>query len=703
MLRKIFEPTKIGNMELKNRLIVSAMVTNFCDENGIATERYIRYHEAKAKGGWGLIITEDYGIDEHGKGYSNIAGLWNDQQIESHRKVTEGVHAQGGKIAAQIYHAGRQTGSHITGQIPIAPSPIKDPTMDETPHELEVSEIKEIIEKFGKAALRAKKAGFDAVEIHAGHGYLIGEFLSPFSNKRTDEYGGNIINRTRFAVEIIENVKQKVGRDFPILIKISADEFVDGGIKIEDAKVIAMLLEEAGVDAINSSFGVYASGMYNIAPSFVPHAFKVDLAGEIKKVVNIPVIAVGRINDPLIAEAVLLSGKADLIAMGRASLADPELPNKAKEGRLEDIQHCIGCVQGCAGRINKGYPISCVVNPFTGKERELKITMAEEKKKVLIAGGGISGMQAGIIAAQRGHEVHIFEKNDRLGGRWLLASIPPNKEELNTLTVWQKTQLQKLKVKVHLNTELTIDKVEMEKPDAVIVAIGASPIIPNMPGSDLPTVVLAQDILSGKREVGKNIVIVGGGLVGAETALHLANHGKNVTVIEKKDEIVSGSEPSEKYFLLKNLEKSKVNIITSTVVKEIRENSVVVEKDNDANNKLSHDSIIGYKINKNSAAEEMHYSGYNIIKPVTKNIEEKLNSDSIVEDIQYNGYHVSKFIIKEIKNIDNIVLATGSLAENTLKENLQGKVNEVIVIGDAIKARKAFEAVDEGYRAGLSV
>ncbi|BDG32528.1 FAD-dependent oxidoreductase [Parageobacillus thermoglucosidasius] len=640
MLKKVFEPIKIGNLQLKNRLVVPPMVTNYCNTDGTVTERYIAYHEARAKGGWGLIITEATAVDERGKGFHNMAGLWSDDQIESHSRLTERVHQHGGKIAVQLYHAGRQTGSHITGVQPVAPSPIKDPTMDETPRELTKEEIKEIIEKFGDAALRAKKAGYDAVEIHGGHGYLINQFLSPFSNKRTDEYGGTLMNRARFAVEIIENVRKKVGKHFPILFRISTVEFVEGGLTIEDTKVIARMLEQAGADAIHCSTGVYKTMMYVIQPAAVPHGFSVSFAAEIKKVVSIPVIAVGRINDPLIAESVLLSDKADLISMGRAALADPELPNKAKEGKLDEILPCIGCVQGCIGRLLKGLDICCLVNPSTGKEKEFAVEPAKEKKRVFVAGGGIAGMQSAIIAAKRGHEVHLYEKGDKLGGQWLLAAVPPSKTELNTLTIWLKAQLDKLGVHVHLKTELNENIIENENPDAVIIATGAKPFVPNIPGVNLPEVVLAQDVLAGKKDVGQSVVVVGGGLVGAETAAHLANHGKKVVIIEMQKEIVKDGEPAVKYFLLKDLQEHNVEIITSATVKEIKQGSITFEKDH---------------------------------------------------------------VMKEIRDVDNVVIAVGSKPENTLADKLQGKVEKLITVGDALKVRKALEAMEEGYRAGLAV
>ncbi|WBW97265.1 oxidoreductase [Oceanirhabdus sp. W0125-5] len=641
MLKKVFEPIKIGTMEIKNRFVVPPMVVNFANEDGTANERFIAYIEEKAKGGWGLIIPENYTMDPEAKGFLKLPGLWNDDQIASHKELTDRAHKHGAKIVVQINHAGRQTASAITGVQPVAPSPIPDPTIGETPKELTVEEIHEIVEKFGDAALRGKKAGFDGIEVHGSHGYLINQFMSPFSNKRTDEYGGTIQNRARFALEVIENMKKKIGEDFPIIYRMSVNELVVGGLTTEESKVIAMMLEEAGVHAIHATNGVYASAQYIIPPAAVKHGWSSDISAEIKKVVSIPVITVGRVTDPLIAESILAAGKADLVSMGRASLADPHLPNKAKEGKLEEITRCIGCLQGCAGRNVKQLPVQCLVNPMTGNESEFKLEEAEDKKKVLIAGGGVAGMEAAIVAAKRGHEVHLYEKNKKLGGQWILAAVPPSKEELNTLTVWQKTQLNKLGVNINLNTALTEEIVEDMKPDTVIVATGAKPFVPNIPGKDQENVVIANDVLAGLKEVGTNVVVIGGGLVGAETAAHLANHGKKVTIVEMLPEIVQGGEPAVNYFLFKDLEKNNVQILTNTSVKEILNNEVVIAD--------------------------------------KEGIESKL------------------------ENIDSVVMAIGSRPVNELASKLEGKVEEVITIGDAVKVRKAFEAIDEGFRVGLQI
>ncbi|BDR16613.1 FAD-dependent oxidoreductase [Vibrio sp. STUT-A11] len=640
MLNHVFSPISIGNMVVKNRLVVPPMVSNYANEDGTCTEQFISYHEEKAKGGWGLIIVEDYKINPEAGGFVKLPGLWDDSQIESHKQLTERVHQHGAKIAAQIYHAGRETSAEITGVQPVAPSAIPDPVVNAMPRELSVEEIQQLVEQFGDTALRAKKAGFDAVEIHGAHGYLVNQFMSPFSNKRIDQYGGTILNRARFALEIIANIRSKVGSDFPLIYRMSVNEFVEGGLTTEDSKVISMLLENAGIDLIHASNGVYASTETIIPPTAVGHAWSANISEELKKVVSIPVIAVGRINDPLIAESVLRSKQADMISMGRGSLADPHLPNKAQAGQFDDIIRCIGCLQGCIQRNAQQLPIKCLVNPMTGHESERQITPASREKKVFIIGGGIAGMEAAIVAAQRGHKVEIFEKNSRLGGQWVLAAIPPTKEELGSFTVWQVNQLNKLGVIVHLNTELTLDMIRDNQPDSVIIATGASPFVPNIPGKELGHVLTANDILQGSAQAGKRVVVIGGGLVGSETAAHLANHGHDVSIIEMNSDIFVGTPSATKHYLMKDLQHHNVAILTNTQVKEIHSDAVVVDN---------------------------------------------------------NGQ------LQTLAAIDNVVMAIGSRPVSFSVEELEQHVSEIVTIGDAQKVRKAMEAVEEGYLAGLTL
>ena len=639
MLKNLFSPISIGKVEIPNRLVVPAMVTVYCNEEGTATEKFTAYHEAKARGGWGLIITEDYAVDPKGRGFPNLPGLWNDGQIESHSRFTKRIHDIGAKIFAQIYHAGRQTGKAVIGCQPVAPSPIPCPNLQEIPHELAEDEIREIVGEFGDCARRAREAGFDGIEIHGAHGYLIAQFMSLYSNKRVDAYGGDLMNRLRFPLEIISDIRLKAGDDFPIIFRISGDEMVPGGRDMEDTTAISAILEGAGVDALHISAGVY--GTYAITPpAAISHGWITGFAEEVKKVVDIPVITVGRITDPILAEAIIAGKKADLVAMGRASLADPELPNKAAAGKFSDINPCIGCMQGCIDMISQYQPAACLVNPTLGKEQEMKIEPADVKKKVFVAGGGPGGMEAAMVAARRGHEVHLFEKTGRLGGQYYTASIPPFKGEIAGFIAWQKKQLEDHRVSIHLNTELTETIVTEQKPDAVIVATGSIPVFPDFPGIKKENVVLALDVLEGKTPVGRKVVIIGGGTVGAETASHLANHGKDVTIVEMLPKLATDANALVRHFLLKDLADRKVQIHASSTVTAVSDDGLTIKREGR---------------------------------------EEKIGP------------------------FKTVVLAVGLKPLNDLQSKLEGKVTEIMTIGDAVRVGKALDAVKEGYLAGLEI
>lgn len=636
---KVFEPMKINGLELKNRMVVSAMVTNYCTPDGNATEKFIAYHEHKAKGGWGLIITEDYAVTPTAGGFVNLPGLWEDGQIESHRKLTERVHAAGGKIAAQIYHAGRETSSAVTGVQPVAPSAIREPSMPETPRELTIPEIHTLVEQFGDCAKRAKAAGFDAVEVHGAHGYLAGAFASPFSNKRSDEYGGTIRNRARFGMEIIRNIKEKCGKDYPVLYRISSVEYVPGGLGIEESKVIARLMEEAGADCIHCSQGVYASTHTIIPPSVFPRAGYVEHAAEMKKAVQIPVIAVGRINDVEIAESVLQSKKADLVTMARASLADPELPNKVLKGRGDEVIRCIGCLQGCIGENGKGNGIRCLVNPLTGMEDEYDLTPAEKAKQVLVIGGGIAGCEAAISAALKGHKVTLIEKNDRLGGQWIPASVPIGKSEFTSFLCWQKSMLEKMHVQILLNTTADAELIKLYEPDTVIIATGSRPFIPPIQGADQDFVVTAHDVLLGKTEPGNRVVVIGGGLVGAETADMLGQQCEQVTIIEMLPQIMKDGEAAPTKYMKERFSKNGVQIHTSTKLLEIGDHTVTAEKDGE------------------------------------------------------------RFVLE---NIDTVIIAVGVKTDRTLLDSMEHVSCKVLKVGDANGVKNGYLGIREGYEAGLN-
>lgn len=605
MFKKIFEPGKIGNLEIRNRLVVPPMATLYAAEDGRLTERYIRYYEEKAKGGFGLIIAEDNVVEPAGCGFTKLAGLWSDEIMEEHKELTRRVQAHGAKMAVQIYHAGRETNSGVTGMQPVAPSAIQDPSMNEVPHELTTEEVKEMVEKFAQAIRRSKEAGYDAIELHGAHGYLINQFVSPFSNKRTDEYGGTLMNRLRFPLEIIKRAKELVGDDYPMIYRISADEMVPGGLTIEDTKIIAPILEEAGIHALHVSAAVYKTGHWPSAPTAAPTTPFIKYANEIKKVVNIPVIGVNKINTPYIAESILKQDMADFVAMGRASIADPELPNKTKEGRLDEIVYCIGCWQGCQGMIAKQQSVTCLVNPRAGKEDELEIKPAKTKKKVMVVGAGPGGMQAAIVAAKRGHEVHLVERTNKLGGQWLLASIPPGKEPLNELTTWQQRELKRQNVNVVTEVEVTEENINELNPDFVILATGANPFVPPIAGINNEFVVQANDLLEGKVAIKDRVVVIGGGLVGAEVAEHIGTHNKQATIVEMAPAIVPNLEAAPKTFLMKHLEENKTNILVNTAVKEIKEDRVIVERNGQIEELLCDQVVIAIGSRSHNPLEEV--------------------------------------------------------------------------------------------------
>lgn len=577
MLDSLFNPITVKGITIKNRIAVPPMVTDYCNQDGTASERFIAYHEAKAKGGFGLIITEDYAIDPLGRGFKTVAGLWCDEQIESHSELTKRVHAHGAKIIAQIYHAGRQTNIGAIGEAPYAPTAIPCPFGTDMPREFTTEEAEEVIEKFGDAALRAKKCGFDGIEIHGGHGYLVAQFMSPYSNKRVDKFGGSFQNRMHFPIEIIKNIREKCGEDFIIDMRISADEYVEGGRNLQDTLAMVPFFEEAGLDMIHVSAGTYAACDAIVPSSYHPHAWNVDAAEAVKKICNIPVIAVGRVNDPIIANNIIKMGKADFVAMGRASLIDPDMPNKAKEGRYEDIKHCIGCNYGCLGILFSDNPIKCVLNPTLGKEWEGPVKNAEVKKNVAVIGAGPAGLTAALTAKEAGHNVIVYEKDSHAGGQFYLASIPPCKGEIADYITWQTTQCDKQGIEIKYNTEATVELMKEVKPDVIIMATGAIPSKLPIPGIDHANVCTANDILVGKVFPGFNCVVIGGGQVGAETANYLGQQLKNVTILEMANDIAVDEALAPRWALLKMLENRKVAVKTGAKVKEIKDGSVVYE------------------------------------------------------------------------------------------------------------------------------
>ncbi len=646
---RIFSPVKIGTLELKNRFVVPPMATTLNHEDGTVSDALIDYWVARAKGGWGLLIVEFAAVDPWGKVGPRHPALWDDKFIPGLRRLTDAVHGYGAKIAVQISHTGRQTFDAIIGvpgAKPVSASPIPCPLDRALPRELTVAEVYELVEKYGDAALRAQRAGFDAVEVHGAHGYLIAQFMSPYVNKRIDEFGGSFHNRMRFPVEIAGNIRRKLGSSYPLMFRFSGEERIPGGRTVDESRIVARTIVEAGIDCIDVSVGVSGSGQYIIPSAAMAPGFLLSTSEEIKKAVSVPVIAVGRINDPLMAEDAVEGGKADLIAWGRASMADPELPNKVAAGLLDEIAPCIACVQGCTRSFPLPFkPLShlgttCLVNPFCGREGEMQITPAAKTKDVFVVGGGPAGLEAAWIAAARGHRVTLFEKGSHLGGQYRLAAVPPFKQDIARAIFYYIHMCKKHGVTFKMETEATAETIIAGKPDAVILATGGAPLVPAIAGVDGKRVVTAWDILEGKTEVGMKVLVVGGGMVGCEMADFLGEHLHKVTLVEMLPEIGQDIPPQVKYFLMRRLKEYDVRIETDTKVIRFLDDGVLAQKN----------------------GEELRLEGF-----------------------------------------DTIVLALGAVSVNTLKDGLNGKVPELYVVGDALAPRQAIEAIEEGARAALKI
>ncbi|MEM2668356.1 MAG: FAD-dependent oxidoreductase, partial [Candidatus Methanomethylicaceae archaeon] len=574
-LSKIFEPINIGSLEIKNRIVMPPMSTNFANEDGSVSERQIRYYEARAIGGVGLIIVEATCIESSiGKLNPIQLCIDNDKFIAGLNELAEAITRYGARAAIQLHHAGRR--ARVTnGKQPVSASDGLSTPIGLKTRALTLKEIEELIELFAKAAERAKIAGFEAIELHGAHGYLIGQFLSPLTNRRTDKYGGDINGRARFAIEIVRRIKEKLGENFPLIFRISGDEYINGGLDIEETKIISKLLEKEGVNALHISAGAYETRHWTSAPMCIPRGHLVYLAEKIKQIVNIPVITVGRINDLYLAEDIIKNKKADLVSMGRALIADPEIINKTLNGKIENIRRCIACNR-CLSRLDEKLHISCTVNPIAGKEYKIRVKKASKPKKVLIIGGGPAGMEAARIAAIRGHEVILYEEKDKLGGQLILATIPPHKEEMKSILEYYTQELSKLEIEIKIGRKATLKDIEKISPEIIILATGAKPIIPSIPGIKNKNVITAWDVLLNTTKVGDNVVIIGGGMVGCETAEYLIKKGKKVKIIEMLPDIAVDVEFRSRTFLLERLHLNKVDILVNTELKEVMDNKAIL-------------------------------------------------------------------------------------------------------------------------------
>lgn len=639
----LFQPFKIGKMELKNRLSVPPMGTGFASEDGAVTERLIKYHERRAIGGFAFIIVEVCAIDrERGLGSRTQLSISEDSFIPGLRKLVDTVHKYGTKMAVQLYHPGRSTFSFIlNGKPPVAPSDIPDPIVRQVPHALTVDEIKDLVEKFAQGARRAKEAGFDAAEFHGAHGYLIAQFMSAYANKRTDEYGGSFEGFLRFPLEIVKRSRELVGPDFPLLFRISADEMVPLGRNVPESIEMMKRLVSAGINAVDVSIGVYESSHYTSAPPDLPQGFNAERSVQFKQALNIPVLVAGRINEPSVAEDIIRAGKADIVHIGRQSLADPDWPIKAAEGRPNDIVKCLSCNEACIEGLAIWLrpSISCVQNLQVGREGQYAQPKTSSPKTVLIAGGGPGGLEAARTAALRGHKVTLYEKDGYLGGQTKLVAIPPSKEVYQEVARSRIAAIKELGVDIHVGQSLTADKIRELKPDVLIVATGSEPAIPNIPGINRDNVMSARKALRAELK-GVTVLVIGGGLVGCETADYLAGCGKKVTIVEMLKTTARDIGPAARFFLRKRLKEKQVTIITQATVKAIDKEGVLLE----------------------------------------------------MPDGQ-----------KKIGPFDNIVLAAGAVPVYDLQEKAVKLVPELYVIGDAAKPGKILAAVEQGAETALKL
>jgi 2-enoate reductase len=589
-IEKLFEPAKIGKLSIRNRIVMAPMgIIGLTEPDGKILQRAIDYYVERAKGGVGLIVTGlflpildiEFGPLKK-QGFSFIPRVDNPDVIPLLSELTDSVHRHGAKIAIQLTAGfGRVLNPHLLALLgmdtTIGASAVPNVWDQKViTRELTTEEVETLVGSFSTAAEIVKSAGFDAIELHGHEGYLMDQFTTSLWNKRKDKYGGDLDSRLRFSLEIIRNIKEKAGKDFPVIYRYAINHYVEGGRGVEESLEIARRLEKAGVDALHVDAGCYDNWYWPHPPIYQPPGCMVDMAETAKRVVRIPVIAVGKLGYPELAERILKEKRADFVAIGRSLLADPEWPLKVKEGRPEDIRPCIGCQDGCLARITIGAYISCAVNPATGNEKEFTIAQAEQPKSVLIVGGGIAGMEAARVAALMGHKATLYEKRDRLGGHLIEGSVPPFKHDLELLRDYYVTMLGKLGVKTVLGKGVTPKLVQEMKPDVVIIATGSTPIIPEIPGIDKDKVVSAIDLLLGRKKAGGRVVVAGGGLVGCETAIYLAQNGKRVTIVEMLDEIIPDVFEANKQYLYKMLAENGVSVLTNTNLVRVTDDSAVV-------------------------------------------------------------------------------------------------------------------------------
>ncbi len=591
MYNKLFEEGSIGKVTFKNRLVMSPMGCGLANLDGTPSEDMIAYYEARAIGGAGLIIPEITRInDVNGAGLMRQLSVTKDRHIEPLSRLAEAVHKHGSRIFIQLHHPGRETVSALLGGQPVvAPSAIPCKLLNQETRALTTEEVKQLIRQFIDGAVRVQKAGCDGVELHAAHGYLLHQFLSPYTNKREDEYGGSFENRLRMIVEIIEGIRKECGPDFPIGVRLSIEEFLDKTgvtedyIHVQDGVKIAMALEQAGIDFIDPSCGLYETGMTCVEPISFPQGWRHDLLLAVKSHVSIPVIGVSVIREPAAAEKFLEDGVVDFISMGRTWNADPEWGKKVQEGREKELRKCISCLR-CFESLNEynaaGLPPECALNPTFARERKYGNLVRDTKgHRAVVVGGGPAGMCAAQTLALRGVKVTLIDRQNDLGGTVNLAKMPPLKERMQWVADYYGNEFDRLGVEVQLNTEANAENIMACKPDAVILATGSVSIVPEkLPGVKGKNVYTVEAVLSGKAALkGKKVAVIGAGLTGLETAEYLCEEGNQVTIIDMLDKPAPNANHTNVADVCGRLAKSGVKYMLGHSLKEIKDDHVVLE------------------------------------------------------------------------------------------------------------------------------
>jgi 2,4-dienoyl-CoA reductase (NADPH2) len=664
-MRELFEPIAVGAVQIKNRFALLPMGMGYC-RDGHVTDQLIHFNEARAAGGAGLIyVVGTY--NDFGFGNPRFVALEDDRFLPGMKRLTDVLHGHGAKVFVQLMHMGASAPSLLLGHQPVSASAVRSALTGEMPRELTIPEISETIAHFAEAAARAKEGGFDGVELINQGGYLINQFLSPLTNLRTDEYGGSFENRLRFPIAAVRTVRDAVGPGFPIAFRTCGDEFMRGGNTYKEIRLIAREVARAGVDLLSVSAGWHQSFM-PLIPMVVPRGGYVYLAQGIKEVVDIPVLAANRINNPSLAREIVRNGQADMVGMARALLADAELPKKTAEGRIREIRPCVACNQGCFDTIFSAEGVTCLLNPAVGKEREYAVTPALRSKQVVVVGGGPGGLAAAQVLAERGHRVTLFEKADRLGGQLNLAAIPPERREFAEIIRYYADELARLNVTVRLGEEASPEAVAALAPEAVVIAAGARPIRPPLPGIDGGNVVYAGDVLEGRVKLGRRVAVVGGGATGAETALFIAK--------------VGALSPEAAVFLAARggLSAEEAVAMTCRGIKDVTILEML--------------GRIGDDIGRSTRWTVLQSLKLNHVETITK---------ARVVRIVPEGVFYLRDGREQLLPADTVVIAVGAEAEGGMEDSFRDLAPECYAVGDCVRPRKILDAIHEAWEAARRI